>query len=890
MRLLRRLRYLLWRPRFDAELSEEIDLHREITQRELERHGMTTAHAAFAARRRLGNLALAREDAQDVWIWTWLRDFWQDVRFGLRVLAKDRRFTLAVVVTLGLGIGVSNSVFTIVNTALIRDVPFEEPDRLLNLGVVNRDGRGVGLSYPDYRDWTAAKTLEGIGVSADGIMNLSESGRAPERLRGSYVSPGLFALLRSRPLIGRTFLENDDRPGAPSVVILGYSVWQDRYGADPSIIGRSVRIDNVPATVVGVMPPRFTYPFIAQAWQPLSSSPRLPMDQRDVRPFRSVVARLSGTADIAAARAELEAISAGLARSFPASNKDLRPLVRPMRDTIGARQVKPILMTFMGASGFVLLIACANIASLLLARATARTREIAIRASLGATRWRIVRQLLVECLVLAVFGGVTGIAFSLYGARTLAVAFSPLEAGTAPGDMVPYWVDLSIDRMILTFVGAACLFATLSFGLVPAMQAAKVRVNDALKEGGRGGSDSRRGRRWSSVFVIAQLALSVVLLVGAGLMWRSFYVLYRTDFGVQTTGIITTRLTLPTAKYETPDERRRFFEQLEERLAGAAAPGGLTVASHPPLSPGGAPRELEMEGASMPAERKLPAVSYVYTGNRYFETLGIRAHRGRLFTESDGLSGREAAVVDERFAARFFPGGDPIGRRIRLTRGDVPGKQPWLTIVGVTSSVADLSPPPLRQPVVYVPLRGEPSPGPDISIVARGAGDIGAVIAFLREQVGALDPRLPLYGIETLDAAAARSRMPQRLVGTWFAVIALVALVLSTVGVYALTSYGVAQRTQEIGVRMALGARTHQVTWLFLRKTVFHLVIGLAVGTFGALTTGRLLQTFLVGISARDPLTLIVVVAVLAVIALAACLFPARRAARLDPVVALRAD
>jgi putative ABC transport system permease protein len=890
MRFLRRLRHLIGRRDFDAELSEELDLHRELRQRDYERRGLSAADAALAARRQLGSLAQAQDEARDVWNLGWLRDFSQDVRFGCRVLAKDRRFTLAVILTLGLGIGVNNSVFTIVNTALIRAVPFSQPDRLVGLELIDRDGRRVGLSFPDYRDWTAAKSLEGIGVTVDAIMNLSESGRPPERLRGSFVSPNLFPLLRSTPVLGRSFLEADDRPGAPLVVILGYSVWQDRYGGDPSVLGRSVRIDDAPATIIGVMPKRFTYPFIAQAWQPLAQSPRLPVGQRDARPLRNVVARLTPTADLASARAELETIAAGLEQSFPATNKDLRPLVRPMSDAVAAPQVKPILMTFMGAAVFVLLIACANIASLLLARATARSREIAIRASLGATRWRIVRQLLVECLVLAALGGAIGIAFSVYGAGTLAVAFSPLEAGARPGDILPYWVDLSIDKIILTFVGAACLFATLACGLVPALQAARVRVNDALKEAGRGGADSRRTRWWGSLFVVAQLALSIVLLVGAGLLWRSFYALYRTDLGIQTAGITTTRLALPATKYDTAEKRHQFFDRLQQQLADVVGTGAVAVTSQPPLTPGGAPRELEIEGASTPPDQKPPAVSYVYAGTGYFEMLGVRRLAGRFFTETDGLPGREVAVVDDRFAARFFAGADPVGRRIRLGRQNTPGKQPWLTIVGVTRSLADFSPPSLRQPIVYVPLRGEPAPGPDISIVARGTGETGSVISALREQVRILDPGLPLYGVETLDATAERSRTPQRLVGTWFGVIAFVALTLSTMGVYALTSYGVARRKREIGVRVALGAQTHQVTWLFLRATTAHLSIGLAVGIFGALTTGRLLQTFLVGTSARDPVTLVSVAGLLTAIALLACLLPARRAARIDPMIALRGE
>ena len=329
---------------------------------------------------------------------------------------------------------------------------------------------------------------------------------------------------------------------------------------------------------------------------------------------------------------------------------------------------------------------------------------------------------------------------------------------------------------------------------------------------------------------------------------------------------------------------------MEERLAGVITGAELAVATQPPLSPGGSIRELEIEGTSVPADNKLPTVAHVYTGRRYLETLGIRPLHGRLLAENDGMSGREAAVVDEAFAARFFPGGDPIGHRIRLRRANASGDQSWLTVVGVTRSLADFGPPSLRRPVVYVPLRGEPSPGPDVSIVARGADGIGPMVALLREQVRTLDPGLPLYGIETLDAAAARARTPQRLVSTWFGILAFVALVLSTVGVFALTSYGVAQRTREIGMRMALGAQAHQVAWLFLGRTTAHLLIALTIGIFGALTTGRLLQTFLVGTSAPDPLTLFLVVALLALVATAACVIPARRAARLDPVAALRAD
>jgi putative ABC transport system permease protein len=891
MRLLRRLWYLVRQRGADAALAEEIELHRELTERDLERRGLTSTEASVEARRRLGNATLVRDDARDVWGWSWLQDIWQDVRFAARLLAKDRRFTVAVVLALGLGIGVNNSVFTVINTALIRQVPFDRPDRLLDLGVIDRDGREVGLSYPDYRDWMEATTLEGIGVSVSAVMNLSDDELAPERLRGTYISVNTFGLLRSKPLLGRDFLPEDDRAGAPPVVVIGYRVWQGRYGGDPSVIGRTVRINSVAATLVGVMPANFAFPFIAEAWQPLSLASGLEAGRRTARPFREVIARLADTADLARAQAEVAAIASGLAQSFPDTNADLRPTLKLMKDGLGGRHAKPILMTLMGAVAFVLLIACANVANLLLARAASRSREIAIRASLGATRWRIVRALLVECLMLAALAGVVGIAGSLYGARAIAVGFSVIEPGAAPGALMPFWVDLSVDKVVLAFVGTVCLLSTLVFGLVPAVQAAKVDVNGALKEGGRGGTSGGRARRWTSMFIIAEVALTVVLLVGAGLLWRSFHARYRTDLVVDTSGLITARLTLPVERYDTPDKRQRFLTQLQERLAGDAAFNSVAIASAAPLSPDVATRQLAIEAALTPSAVKAPTVSYVYTGARYFETLGIQVRRGRLFTDGDGLPGREAAIVDDRCAALYFPDADPIGQRIRLTEENPSrASQPWLTIVGVAPALPDFRPSRLQSPVVYVPMRAEPSPGQDISIIARGSADVAAVAPLIRERVRALDPELPIYGIEPVAAAAMRSRLPQRLVGGVFGVIALIGLALSTMGVYALTAYGVAQRTQEIGVRMALGAQARQVMWLCLRRTTIHLAGGLALGVFGALATGQLLQSFLVETSPRDPLTLVAVAALLAIVAIAASWIPSRRAARLDPVVALRLE
>ena len=891
MRLLRRLWYLVRQRRLDADLAEELAFHRERTQQDLERQGLPSADAVVEARRRLGNTLLARDDARDVWGWTWLHDIILDARLAVRVLASDPRFTAAAVLALGLGIGVTNSVFTVINTALIRDVPFEDPDRLLDLGVVNRDGREVGLSYADYLDWSRAKSLEGIGVSMFAVMNVSDRGQAPERLRGTYVSVNTFDLLRARPLLGRGFRAEDGRPGSQPVVVIGYGVWQDRYGGDPAVVGRTVRINGIPTNVVGVMERGFRYPFVNEAWQPLSLAPSLPRDRRDARPFRNIIARLAAGADLPLARTELEALAANLGQAHPETNNDLRPALQLMTDSLPGHQIRPILMTFLGAVTFVLLIACANVSNLLLARAATRAREMAIRASLGATRWRIARQLIIECLVLAILAGVVGTGLSISGAKAIAVGFSPIEPGADPGELMPFWVDLGIDATVVAFIATACVLSTLVFGLVPALQAARVDVNGVLKDGGRGVSVAPAARRWTSVFIVAEVALTVVLLAGAGLLWRSFLVKYRTDLVVDASGLVTTQLTLPLEQFDTPEKRRDFFQRLEARLAGVSALTGVTIASHMPLLPGGAPRHLLIDGAPPSTADTLPTVSYVLTGTNYFETLKIRPLRGRVLDSVDGFAGREGAVVDERLATRFFPGGDALGRRIRVRAPDAPegNTSPWLTIVGVIPAPPDFGPPSLSHPVVYAPMQVEPSPGQGASVVARGR-DVAAVASVLREQVRAIDPDLPLYAIETLDAVAARSRSPQRLVGTWFGVIALIALVLSTVGVYALTAYGVAQRTQEIGIRMALGAQASHVTWLFLRRTAAHLAIGLALGLLGALAAGQLLRTFLVDTHPRDPLTLAGVVMLLALVGLAACLIPARRAVLLDPVAALRCE
>jgi predicted permease len=738
------------------------------------------------------------------------------------------------------------------------------------------------VSYDDLRDWREqTSSFEGLAANTRGAMNLSEDGAPAERFRGSYLTANTFRVLRVTPILGRDFLASDDDRGAPGVLMLGYGVWQSRYGGDAAVVGRTVRVNDVRATIIGVMPQEFNYPFIDQMWQAISSSPNFAQATRSTRNL-SVVGRLRQGVDLTRARAELDAVVARLAVTFPDTHKHLVSFARRLRDAYPTPPVQ-MIATMMGAVGFVLLIAYANLANLLLARSVGRSRELAVRTALGATRWRIVRQLLVECLLIAILGGALGFALSLYGVNEIAIAFDIIEPGAARGTTRPYWVDVSPDALVFGFVGLLSVGSALAFGLLPAWQISRSDVNETLKDESRGTGGGVRGRRWSNALLTAELALTLVLLSGAGLLWRGFLDRYRQDTVIDTAGIVTMRLGLPVQKYPTPDDRKRFLEQLNQRLSSMTVLSSVTLASHVPLEFGAPARELYIEGRALAPGEKPPVVSYMLTGTRYFETVKVPIVRGRAIESGDGRPGSEGAVVDERFAARFFPNGEALGRRIRLGASGV-----WFTIVGIARTVPQSGPRPEIRPLVYAALEAEPTPEGRAAIIVKGP--LAAASATLREEVRAMDPTLPLFAIETLDAALARGRFPARIISTWFGVLALVALVLAAVGVFAITAHSVAHRRHEIGVRMALGADAGAVVRLFARRTMIQLGIGTVLGLAGAFAVGRLVQSSLQEVADRDPVTLIIVTALLAFVSLTATLLPARRAARVDPVVALRAE
>jgi putative ABC transport system permease protein len=805
----------------------------------------------------------------------------QDLRYAVRLLVKDRWFTAIAVIALALGIGVNSTVFTFVNAVLIRGLPFDDPDRIMSLSTIDTRGRHRGLSYLEFEDWRRdTHAFSGIAAWNGNTMNVSDEGRPPERFQGPYISANAFKLIGERAALGRDFLPEDDRPGATPVVLLGNGIWKNRYGSDPGVIGRTIKVNEQPVTVIGVMPEGFKFPLTADLWVPLVNLSGIADQKRDTRNM-DAFGRLADGVTVAQARAELDRIADRLAHDFPATNTDIAPAVMTFNERYNGGEIKLVFLSLMGAVAFVLLIACANVANLLLARSANRAREISVRVSLGATRSRIVRQLLVESVLLACIGGVLGLGLSVIGIRLFDAAVADVGK--------PYWIQFTFDARVFGFLAAIGLGTGVVFGLAPALHVSKTDINEVLKEGGRSGS-GLRARRWTSVLIVAELALTLVLLSGAGFMMRSLLVLYQRDVGVETAHVLTMRLQLPNRKYPTPELRRDFYHRLDERLAALGNVQAATITTNPPMG-GGNPRQFVIDGREPGAAEQPQTVTQVMVGPRYLETVGLQLARGRAFDELDGTPGHETAIVNQRLVAMYFPGEDPIGRRIRLTPEAQPGAPPQApaiaTIVGITPTVRQRNlQEVLADPVVYLPLRSQ---APAFAmLMLRTAGDPAALTATVREEVRAIDPDLPLFGILTLDQALAQGRWQYQVFGTMFGVFALIALALSAVGLYAVTAYSVAQRTQEIGVRMALGARPQQVWWMVLRGALIQLAIGLTIGAGGALAVGRLLESVLVQSASRDAETLTAISALLAVVALSACFWPARRATRLDPASALR--
>jgi predicted permease len=792
----------------------------------------------------------------------------QDVRFAARLLLKDRAFTAVAIVALGLGIGVNNTLFTILNAFCIRGLPIDRPERVVYVAAEDKEGRSRGLAYGEFDELRGATTVSSLAAFVDAPAALRDEDRAADRFRRTFISATAFPLIGHAPAIGRAFLPEEDRPGAPNVVILGSGVWKSRYAADPAVVGRTVIIDGVPATVVGVMRDGFGFPHNTELWQPLASMPRPTHPGRDARPL-GVIGRLADPSSLEDARSEMEAFGQQWQRDYRATNEQLRVTVVPINERYLQRLTHPAWIAF-GMTGLLMvLIASANVANLLIARSVARAREVAIRAALGATRLRIVRQLLVESALLAIGGGVAGLALSLLGVHLMDRA--------VPASVRSYWLDFSMDGLVFTALAVICLSSVFLFGLVPALHVSATRAADALKESGRsiGGP---RARRWTAGFLTVEFALTMILLAGVGDTLESYLAREKADRVFDPSPLLTMMISLPQPAYPTPDRRHEFYTRFSERLSGIGALSDTAFASALPLG-GGASRsvELDVPGAAAPAGIRLVAVS-----ERYFAALGLTLVAGRALTAADGTAGQVHAVVNERFAAMYY-GGAALGRRIRFTGTNAAAPSPWFTIVGVSPSVRQsLRPEP--EPVIYVPLRLEPPA--TAAVIVRAAAGAASVTALLRTEIQALDPDLPIYRVLPMTEALAETSWNPRVAAAAITIISLIALCLALVGLYAVTAHAVAQRTPEIGVRMAMGAAPVHIGWLVMRRAFWQLGIGLAAGIVCTFAWGR---AFGAG-AWFDPINLLGVVLVVVIVATIACLVPARRAMRTDPVVALRAE
>ncbi len=802
--------------------------------------------------------------------------FFEDLRFAFRMLSKDPKFTGVVVLALALGIGANTTVFTLVNAVLFRGLPFERADRIMHISstLVSRGDNRLGVSYPDFKDWKVqTKTFQDLGAFTLETVNLSDQGNVPERYSGGRITANTFSMLGQKPLLGRDFLLDEDKPGTATVVILGHGIWKTRYGKDPGIIGRAIRVNDIPATVIGVMPEGMKFPLNEDLWLPL-----IPVGQWEKRDARdlNVFGRLKDGATLASAGVEIGHLAKTLEKDYPKTNQDIGAVVRTYNEVFNGGQIRVLFLALLGAVGFVLLIACANVANLLLSRSLARAKEVSIRTALGASRWRVVRQLLIESVLLGLIGGVVGLLFSLWGVKMFDLAVADVGK--------PYWIKFTMDFAVFGYLAAICLTTGLLFGLAPALHMSKVDINRTLKEGTRGSGGSSRVKYLSGTLVVGELALALVLLAGAGLMIRSFLKLYDLNLGFNANNILTMRYLLNETKYPTPDSRVHFEEQLLTRLSATAGVDSVAITTNLPMQ--GSPNwRFEIEGQAPVEKENKQTVSGIVISPDYFRVLGIDVLRGRAFNGSDGLPGKTAVIVNQRFATKYWPKEDAVGKRIRLIRDS--GDQPWLTVLGICPDIVqgDFTKAE-KEAVIYVPYRQNAASG--LAILARSKVPPASLTTAFRKEVQALDSNLPLFRVTTLTDSFEQQRWGFRVFGTLFAVFAFIALVLSSVGIYAVMSYAVSQRTQEIGIRMALGASTGSVMRLVLSLGAKQLAIGLVVGLALAFGVTRVLSSLLVQITPTDPVTFTSIVLILITVAFIACWIPARRAMHVDPLVALR--
>lgn len=800
----------------------------------------------------------------------------KDIRFALRGLLKHPGFTAIAVVTLALGIGGSTSIFTVVDAALLRGLPYKSPDRLYHVweNTPKKEFPKREFSYPDYQDYQQNNVFEGLAAYTGGGAILSGYGD-PESLNAPQASANFFSVLGVDPVLGRTFQAGEDSQGGPKVTILTYGLWQRRFGGDPKIIGKAITLNGESYSVIGVLPATFQFALrSADLWMPYQ-----PNQNQLTRRFlhgTNLIGRLKSDKSVSDAQSELSLIASRIEQQHNDSHAGTTARVVPLQEEV-VGNVRPILLVLLAAVGFVLLIACANVASLLLTRSLSRQKEVAIRSALGASRWRVIRQLLTESMLLSLVGGAAGLLIAYWGVPAL-VAVLPQSQLNA----MPFLKALSLNAGILTFSLALSLLTGLIFGLAPALQSSRLDLIEALKEGGRQTSIGA-GHRVRSAMVVTEIALAVVLLVGAGLMMKSLLRLLQTNVGFKTENVLTMTVILPPSKYTQPEQQINFNDQLRERVQSLPGVSGAGTVNILPLNSGNTTR-FYVDGDPVPAPGQEIEANIRTVSDDYFKALGVPLLAGRTFDARDTQNGQSVVIIGKTVADRMFAGRDPVGRRLRYSsfqgNGDL--------VVGVVGDVKITGLDEAIKPVLYFPFRQSASIF--ANLVARTGSDPNALAGAIRNEIRNLEPDAAILNVRTMDDMIAQTpaSFMRRFPALLISIFAGVALLLASIGIYGVVSYSVSQQTHYIGVRMALGARPSDILRMVLKQGLVLALLGVGIGVLAALGLMRLLSTLLYQVSTNDVAIFTTVTGALFAVALLACYLPARRATKVDPLVALR--
>jgi predicted permease len=862
------------RKQWDEERAQELAAYLQIEADENVSRGMLPEEARFAANKKLGNSTQIREEIFHMNSIGFLEILWQDLRFAARMLRKKPGFTAAAVLTLALGMGATTAIFSVVNGVLLRALPYKDPGQIVVMHETTPSVGQVAVSYPNFADWRQqSKAFAGMAAAHNLSLNLSGVNQ-PESISGYSVSPSFLSLLGVRPILGRDFLPEEEKSGTAPVVLLSYHLWQSHLGGDPNIVGRNITLDGQSFAIVGVLPPTFYYLDKSDVLTPMGLSLDAGMMQRGSRGDMDVVARLAPGTTIEQARAEMNGIVARLAQQYPIENRGGGVQLNAIRDEF-VSDTRPAILVLFGAVLFVLLIACANVANLYLVRGAERAKEIAVRLAFGASRGRVVRQMLTESVLLASLGGALGVLLGMWALAGL--------GRLVPADAL-MGMNIRMDGTVLLFTGALIAIVAVMFGLIPALGATRPDLQDTLKDGGRSSTASGKQRRLRGGLAIAETALALVLLIGAGLMVKSLYQLFQVYPGFQTDRVLTMGIDLRSSQYSKDAAVLAFWQQTLDRVRAIPGVESAALGTVVPFTGAHSRADITFEGLPLPAHGAFPHPDYHAVSPGYLETLGQSVLLGRAFTESDNETAPAVALINSQLAQRYFQNENPIGKRLTFGHGD--SKSKWITIVGV---VPDTKLYGLANPArfeVYVPYRQRVDSG--MTLVVRSATDPASLTSAIRAAIAAIDKDQPMFQVETMKELVSNSVTLRHATLVLLEMFGALALVLASIGIYGVMAYGVALRTHEIGIRMALGAQRKDVLRMILWHGIRLAATGVVIGVIAALALTHLLSSLLFSVSARDPLTFFCVPVLLVLVALIACYIPAMRAMKVDPMIALR--